>query len=67
MLPCHIRSEAADDAPPFTATATNISGRSSVVAPVAWTSGAWANKDQGVEQQTPPLATLIQAVVDRPL
>ncbi len=62
-----IRIEAADDAAPFAATATNVSGRLSVIAPVVWTSGAWANNDQGTAQQTPDLSASIKSVVDRPL
>ena len=61
-----IRIEDADDAQPFTATNANISARSSVVAPVSWSSGAWTSNDQTAAQQTSDLTALIQSVVSRP-
>ena len=62
-----IRIEDSDDAPPFTSAANDISNRSSVAAPVVWTSSdPWNNNDQTPAQQTADLAGLIQTVVVRP-
>ncbi len=61
-----IRIEDAADAAPFTSATANVSGRTSVAAPVDWPAGAWTNGEAGAAQQTPQLKDLIQTVVSRP-
>ncbi len=60
-----IRIEDSDDAPAFTSTDFDVSGRVIVAPPVIWDPGAWSNNDQTAAQQTPDLAAPIQTVVAR--
>jgi hypothetical protein len=62
-----IRGEASGNAAPFATTARNVSGRATTGAQVAWTPEAWAAVDAvGAAQQTPPLNTVVQEIVNRP-
>jgi hypothetical protein len=56
--------QAADNAPTFTSSNRNISGRTKTSASVAWNSvGAWSTV--GEKHQTPDLSPIVQEVVDR--
>jgi hypothetical protein len=62
-----IRAEAADNAPTYLAVSGNIANRATTAANVAWTPPAWNTVNEvGAGQRTPDLASLIQAVVNRP-
>lgn len=55
-----------DDAPTFTTTNSNISGRTQTTASVDWSPAHWENvSDEGAAQKTPDLSTIIQEIVDR--
>ncbi|MGH9909571.1 MAG: beta strand repeat-containing protein, partial [Nitrososphaerales archaeon] len=62
-----IRGEAADNAAAFTTTAFNISGRADTTAAVTWGPiPAWNTVgEQGANQKTPDLKTVIQEIVNR--
>jgi len=62
-----IEIEASDDAATFTTSTNNISNRPTAPSSVPWSPPAWSTVgDRGPDQQTPDIAALIQAVVDRP-
>ncbi|NNE70002.1 MAG: T9SS type A sorting domain-containing protein [Rhodothermales bacterium] len=55
-----------DDAPTFTSTANDISGRTQTTASVDWSPSHWAAvDDQGAAQKTADLSTIINEIVDR--
>ena len=58
-----LQVQAIDNAPGFTTTTNDISGRTKSTASVAWAVGSWT---AGTHYQTPDLSTLIQELVDRP-
>ena len=61
-----IQAEASDDAPPLLAAAFNLSTRPRTGA-VPWAPAFWnLVGEAGAAQRTPELASLVQAVVDRP-
>ena len=61
------QAQAADDALPFTTASQNISTRAREAGSVTWSPAAWTSVGvAGPEQRTPNLASLVQAVVDRP-
>jgi hypothetical protein len=62
-----LRAEAADSAPTYQATSSNITSRALISASVAWSPPVWnVVGARTVAQQTPDIATLVQAVVARP-
>jgi chitodextrinase len=62
-----IRGQAIDNAPAFTTTKTNISGRSRTAAAVQWSPPAWTVIGAaGPDQRTPNISTVVQEVVSRP-
>ncbi|MCB0598091.1 MAG: metallophosphoesterase, partial [Phaeodactylibacter sp.] len=67
--PCNLTifGEASDDAPPFSSSAFNISGRPRTNTSAAWAPADWlAVGDAGPAQQTPNLASVLQEIVNRP-
>jgi hypothetical protein len=62
-----IEAQDVDSAPAFTAVAGSISARSRTAASVSWTPPAWPTVAvAGLDQRTPSLVALVQAVIDRP-
>ncbi len=63
-----IRAEDTDNSATFTADAFNISSRSTTILSQDWSNiPAWSTiGESGVDQQTPDISALIQAVIDRP-
>jgi hypothetical protein len=62
-----LRAERADDSPPITTSAFNISSRPRTVASIGWSVPAWQTlATAGPAQLTPNLAQVLQEVVDRP-
>ena len=62
-----IRAEAHDNTPAYQAVTGNVASRATTTANVAWTPPAWNTVNEaGAAQRTPNLASLIQAIVDRP-
>ena len=59
-----LRAHAADSAPAFTTTATNLSARPRTSASVAWVPPAW--NTLGATQTTPSLTNIVQEIVGRP-
>jgi uncharacterized protein YjiK len=61
-----IRAEAADNAPTYLAVSGNIASRATTAANVAWSPPAWNTVNEaGVNQRTPNIANVIQAIVNR--
>ena len=61
-----IQAQDADSAAPFTGAAFNLSTRPRTSAGVSWSPPAWPTVGvAGVDQRTPDLATIVQAVVAR--
>jgi hypothetical protein len=62
-----VEAQAADDAPPFTTAAGNISARPRTSADVLWTPPPWAVVGSaGPGERTPDLSEIVQEIVDRP-
>ncbi|MBN1672495.1 MAG: carboxypeptidase regulatory-like domain-containing protein [Kiritimatiellae bacterium] len=62
-----VQAQAADDAPAFAATPSNITLRARTGASVAWNPPAWDVAGEAASgQRTPDLSAVIQEVVDRP-
>ena len=62
-----IRGHAADDAPPFSAEAFNISKRPVTEAMASWEPQAWtANAKPGPDHRTADLSPVVQEIVNRP-
>lgn len=62
-----IHSQAADNAATFVAVKQNITDRARTTPEVTWSPAPWTTVGiTGIEQRTPNLAPLIQAVVNRP-
>ncbi|HKE70733.1 MAG TPA: hypothetical protein VKB55_15845, partial [Nocardioidaceae bacterium] len=62
-----IRAEAADNTPTYQAVSGNLANRATTTANVAWTPPAWNTVgESAAAQRTPNIASLVQAVVDRP-
>ena len=62
-----VRGEAADNAPTYVATNSNLSNRALTSASVPWSPPAWNTVNARTSaQQTPDLAALVQAIVGRP-
>jgi len=62
-----IHGEASDDAIPLGDAESDLSGRATTSASVAWSPPAWPEKGAaGPDQQTPNLASVVQEIVDRP-
>lgn len=62
-----LEAQAADDAPLFTATNGDLSGRARTAASVSWSPPAWnIGGEAGAGQLTPELAAVVQEVVNRP-
>ncbi len=61
-----IEGQAANNPPTFSSSA-NITSRARTSASVAWSPPPWDNKgEQGPDQQTPDIATVIPEIVDQP-
>jgi len=61
------QAQAADNAPTFTTATGNLSARPRELASVPWSPAVWTTVGvAGPEQRTPNLASLVQAVVNRP-
>jgi len=58
-----IRAQAIDNAPAFSTTAFDVTGRTPTAASVAWNIPAW--NTVGAKQRSPDIAALLQEVVDR--
>jgi len=59
--------EATDNAATFTTSTSNISSRGVTGGPVPWVPPVWGTVgERGPDQRTPDIASLVQAVVDRP-
>jgi len=62
-----IQGQAADNAPTFASSSTNVSGRVRTSASVSWSPAAWNTVgDAGADQRTPNLAPILQEIVNRP-
>ena len=62
-----LRAEAADNAPTYLATNSNLSNRALTTASVPWNPPAWSTVNaRTAAQQTPDIAALVQAIVSRP-
>ncbi len=61
-----LRAQAADNAATFAVATNSVSGRPLTTASVAWTVNPWNTlQEQGADQRTPNLKSIIQEVVDR--
>jgi hypothetical protein len=62
-----IRAEAADNAPTYLAVSGNVASRATTAANVAWSPPDWNTVNEAsVNQRTPNIASVIQAIVNRP-
>ena len=61
-----IRAQASDDAPAFTTTAGDISGRALTTASVPWTIPTWNTDQDDTDTRSPDVASVVQEVVNRP-
>ena len=62
-----IRAEDSDNATAFAATTNNVSNRTTTTAFVDWNGvPAWSTGEIGADTTTPNLASLVQAVINRP-
>lgn len=63
----HLHTEATDDSAAFTTTAGSLGSRSRSIAEVLWTPAPWPTVgERGADQETPNLASIVQAAVSRP-
>lgn len=61
-----IKGQAISTAPTFTTTASNITGRTTTSASVAWNPDPWTAADlNGIDQRTTEIKTIIQEIVNR--
>jgi PKD repeat protein len=58
-----IRAEAADNAPEFSTTNFNLTGRALTAASTPWNIPAWSTA--GAKQQSPDISAVLQEVIDR--
>ncbi len=61
-----IEGEATDDAPTFINSRYNISSRARTSASVPWTPAPWTRADEGPDQRTPDITSIVQEIVSRP-
>ncbi len=62
-----IRGEPSVAAPGYSSQPHNISSRSSTLASVVWNPPPWLSvREQGVDQRTPNLASVVQEIIDLP-
>ena len=61
-----IPGEATDDAAPFSAAASDLSSRGRTASTVMWAPEAWEDGESGLDQRTPDLSDVIQAIIDEP-
>jgi len=61
-----VQAHAADTAPTFGTSSSNISSRPRTAASVPWSPAAWTAGQGGADQRTPDLRSVVQEVVDRP-
>lgn len=59
------KCEDVDNSAAFTTGTNNISNRTTTSASVNWSPNAWTQGDEGVDQKTVNLTTILQEVVDR--
>lgn len=63
-----IQGQAADDAPGFTSSTSDISARVRTSAAVAWSPTPWLTVGEAeADQRTPNIAAIIQEIIERPL
>ena len=61
-----IQGQAIDNAPTFASSTFNVSSRARTAASVSWSPPAWTvNGQQGLDQQTPSITSVIQEIVNR--
>jgi hypothetical protein len=60
-----IHGEASGDAAAFASTASDLSGRTTTAASVAWSPAPWSVGAAGSDQSTEELASVVQEIVDR--
>ncbi len=60
------RGQASDNAPAFTSSSKNVSGRSRTSATVNWKPSSWRSGDVTATQRTPDLKAIVQEIVGRP-
>jgi hypothetical protein len=61
----NIRGHDVDNAPVFTTTNSDITGRTVTTASVAWAIPTWAANDRTSAQLSPDIKTVVQEIVDR--
>jgi hypothetical protein len=61
-----IAGEATDDAAPFSNASSDLSSRARIASTVMWGPAPWTDGESGLDQRTPDLSNLIQAIVDEP-
>ena len=62
-----IRAEASNSAPTYQAVSGNLASRATTTQSVSWTPPVWnTTNEAGTAQRTPNVASLVQAIVDRP-
>lgn len=61
-----VQAIAEDNPSTFSLTNADISSRSLAAGAIPWSVPSWAYDDAGVNQQTPNLSSLVQALVNRP-
>ena len=61
-----ITGEATDDAAPFSGAASDLSSRGRTASTVMWAPEAWEDGESGLDQRTPDLSDVIQAIIDEP-
>lgn len=65
VRPVTISGEDIDDAPTFIDVDNNISSRTYTSSNVIWNIPEWTNDDQGADQLTPDIKSIIQEIVNR--
>ena len=60
-----IRAQASDDAPAFTSTNGDISGRALTTASVTWTIPTWEENQDNADTRSPDVASVVQEVINR--
>jgi len=61
-----ITGEAEGDSASFANVAFDLSSRSRTASPVMWEPGSWVDGESGLEQRTPGLGAVIQAIIEEP-
>ena len=59
-----ITGEATDDAAPFSSASSDLSSRGRTASTVMWAPEAWEDGESGLDQRTPDLSDVIQALID---